>query len=78
MDGSRQKVVAIDDVARTNGQSVPTCLANNNARDPLACAVPRSEAYPGNAAIGQAGAAMVREGVKHVTLREQFCDQKPC
>lgn len=72
-----KKVVAFDDVPRTNGQSVPTCLANNS-NNPVACAVPHSEAYPGNAAIGRAGSSMVREGVKQVSLREQFCDEKIC
>lgn len=72
-----KKVVAFDDVPRTNGQSVPTCLAKNPGNT-LACAMPRTKAYPDNAAIGRAGAAMVRQGVKQVTLREQFCDQTLC
>ncbi len=72
-----KRVVAFDDAPRTNGQSVPTCLAKNSG-NALACALPRSKAYPGNTAIGRAGAAMVPEGVKQVSLREQFCDQKLC
>ncbi|WP_445153919.1 acyltransferase family protein [Arthrobacter sp. Hor0625] len=70
-------VVAFDDVPRTNGEYVPTCLAKHQD-DSLACAMPRAKAYPDNTAIGRAGAAMSREGVKQVTLREQFCDEKLC
>lgn len=70
-------VVAFDDVPRTNGEYVPTCLAKN-PEDPLACAVPRNEAYPSNTAIGNAGKAMRSEGVRQVSLREQFCDEKIC
>jgi peptidoglycan/LPS O-acetylase OafA/YrhL len=70
-------VVAFDDVPRTNGEYVPTCLAKN-PEDPLACAVPRTQAYPRNTAIGDAGKAMRAEGVRQITLREQFCDEKIC
>lgn len=72
-----KQVVAFDDVPRTNGEYVPTCLAKN-PDDALACAMPRLKAYPGNAVIGRAGEAMGREGVKWVSLREQFCDPKLC
>ena len=74
---SGKQVVAFDDVPRTNGKSVPTCLANN-PDNILACAVPRSKAYPENTAIGRAGELMEREGVKQISLREQFCDKKLC
>ncbi|MFJ6026148.1 acyltransferase family protein [Pseudarthrobacter sp. NPDC092424] len=76
MDAGKE-VVAFDDVPRTNGEFVPTCLANN-PDDPLACAVPRTEAYPANTAIGNAGRAMRAEGVRQISLREQFCDEKIC
>lgn len=72
-----KKVVAFDDLPRTNGLYIPTCLAKN-PKDPLACAVPRVKAYPANTAIGRAGEAMVAEGVTRVSLRDQFCDQKLC
>jgi hypothetical protein len=74
---SGKQVVAFDDVPRTNGKNVPTCLANN-PDNALACALPRSKAYPPNTAIGRAGELMEREGVKQISLREQFCDQKLC
>lgn len=74
---SGKQVVAFDDVPRTNGKNVPTCLANN-PDNALACALPRSMAYPANTAIGRAGELMEREGVKQVSLREQFCDVKLC
>lgn len=74
---SGKQVVAFDDVPRTNGQHVPTCLANN-PDNALACALPRSKAYPANTAIGRAGELMEREGMKQVSLREQFCDEKLC
>lgn len=72
-----KKVVAFDDVPRTNGEYVPTCLADNPG-NPLACAVPRAEGYPANTVIGDAGAAMRAEGVRRITLRDQFCDDKLC
>lgn len=76
MAGGKQ-VVAFDDVPRTNGEYVPTCLAKN-PDNALACALPRAKAYPANTAIGRAGGLMEREGVKQVSLREQFCDEKLC
>lgn len=72
-----KEVVAFDDVPRTNGEYVPTCLANN-PENPLACAMPRAEAYPANTVIGNAGAAMRAEGVRQISLREQFCDKTLC
>lgn len=72
-----KKVVAFDDVPRTNGEYVPTCLAKN-PENPLACAVPRAKAYPANTAIGNAGAAMKKEGVRQISLRDQFCDDTLC
>ena len=74
---SGKQVVAFDDVPRTNGKNVPTCLANN-PDNALACALPRSKAYPANTAIGRAGKLMERKGVKQVSLREQFCDERLC
>ena len=72
-----KQVVAFDDVPRTNGEYVPTCLAKN-PDNALACATPRAKAYPANTAIGRAGAAMTGEGVKQLSLRDQFCDSKLC
>lgn len=72
-----KEVVAFDDVPRTNGEYVPTCLAEN-PEDPLACAVPRTKAYPANTVIGNAGAAMRAEGVRQISLRDQFCDDRLC
>ena len=71
-----KKVVVFDDVPRTTGEYVPTCLARQ--QDALACAVPVNKAIPPNTAITNAAKAMSAEGVKRVVLRNQFCDNKLC
>jgi hypothetical protein len=72
-----KQVIVFDEVPRTSGKIVPTCLAENPDA-PLACAVPRIRAYPNNTAISQAAQEMSSQGAKRVSLREQFCDEKLC
>lgn len=71
-----KQVVAFDDVPRTTGEYVPTCLARQ--QDALACAVPVDKAIPANTAITNAAKAASSEGVKRISLRNQFCDDKLC
>jgi hypothetical protein len=71
-----KEVVVFDDVPRTTGEYVPTCLARQP--DALACAVPVDKAIPPNTAITNAAKAASSEGVKRIALRKQFCDDKLC
>ncbi|MBT1001394.1 acyltransferase [Paenarthrobacter sp. DKR-5] len=73
-----KRVVAFEDVPRTNGQYVPTCLASHPG-DPLACANPVAAAFPSaTMAITHAAEAFHAPGFEHVRLRAQFCDAKLC
>jgi hypothetical protein len=72
-----KRVVAFDDVPRTNGQYVPTCLAANS-RDPLACATTVDHAFPKGTAITHAAAAFKAPGFTRIPLRNEFCDAKLC
>lgn len=72
-----KRVVVFDDVPRTSGQSVPTCLAKNTGNT-TACAVPVGQALPPGAAITRAAQSMVRQGVKRLSLRDLFCDNSTC
>ncbi|NYE94879.1 peptidoglycan/LPS O-acetylase OafA/YrhL [Psychromicrobium silvestre] len=72
-----KKVVVFDDVPRTNGQNIPTCLASH-PKDVLACALPVDKAYPAGAAITHAATKMSTSGIIRVPLRDQFCDKKLC
>lgn len=72
-----KRVVAFDDVPRTNGQYVPTCLAANS-RDPLACATTVDHAFPKGTAITHAAAAFKAPGFTRIPLRNEFCDAKFC
>ncbi|MGA7206736.1 MAG: acyltransferase family protein [Specibacter sp.] len=72
-----KKVVAFDDVPRTNGQYIPTCLAKNPG-DAMQCAIPTSQAIPATMAITKAAQAASSHGVIRVKLRDQFCDSTWC
>lgn len=72
-----KKVVVFDDVPRTNGQYIPTCLAQNPGK-PLNCAVSRSEAYTASSVITKAAESMVPNGVHRVSLQDLFCDKSLC
>jgi hypothetical protein len=74
---SGKRVVAFDDVPRTNGQSVPTCLAANSG-DPLACATTVEKAFPRGTAITHAAANFKAAGFTRIPLRNEFCDAKLC
>ncbi|WP_258064282.1 acyltransferase family protein [Arthrobacter sp. ZGTC131] len=74
---SGKRVVAFDDVPRTNGQYVPTCLAANNG-DPLACATTVDKAFPKGTAITHAAASLKAPGFTRIPLRSEFCDAKLC
>jgi hypothetical protein len=69
-------VLVFDDVPRTTGEYVPTCLARQ--QNALACAVPVDKAIPPNTDISNAAKAMSAEGVKRISLRDQFCDAELC
>lgn len=71
-----KRVVVFDDVPRTNGEYVPTCLARH--QNALDCAVPVGKAYPAGIAITNAAKAMASEGVHRINLRDQFCDKALC
>ena len=71
-----KQVVVFDDVPRTTGEDVPTCLARQH--DALACAVPVSKAIPPNTAITNAAKAMSAEGLTRISLHNQFCDDRLC
>lgn len=72
-----KNVVVFDDVPRTNGQYVPTCLASH-ADNPLACAVTVAQALPKNMNITAAAKEMAEHGVTRISLADQFCDAKLC
>lgn len=72
-----KKVVAFDDVPRTNGQYIPTCLAKNPG-DAMKCALPVSQAIPANMFITKAAELMSAHGVTRIKLRDQLCDAKWC
>jgi peptidoglycan/LPS O-acetylase OafA/YrhL len=71
-----KQLVVFEDVPRTTGEYVPTCLARQ--KDALACAITVDKAIPSNTAITNAARAMSGEGVKRIVLRDQFCDDKIC
>lgn len=72
-----KKVVVFDDVPRTNGQYIPTCLANNTD-DPMKCALPVGQAIPSNMAITQAAKVAEANGITRVSLRKEICDTTWC
>ncbi|MEO8219356.1 MAG: acyltransferase family protein [Specibacter sp.] len=72
-----KQVVAFDDVPRTNGQYIPTCLSKNT-QDPMKCAYPAGQAIPANMNITKAAEAAAKHGVIRIKLREQFCDAQWC
>ena len=72
-----KQVVAFDDVPRTNGQYIPTCLAKNPG-DAMKCALPVSQAVPGTMFITKAAEEMAGHGVTQIKLRDQFCDAQWC
>lgn len=72
-----KQVVAFDDVPRTNGQYIPTCLAANSS-DPMKCALPTSQAIPATMNITKAAETAAKHGVIRIKLREQFCDAHWC
>lgn len=72
-----KKVVAFDDVPRTNGEYIPTCLERNST-DPLKCSTPIAEALPANLNITKAAEEMAPKGVTRIKLRDYFCDDTLC
>lgn len=72
-----KKVVIFDDVPRTNGQYIPTCLESNPA-EPLKCGEPISQAFPDTMNITKAAELMSAKGMTRIKLRDYFCDAKLC
>lgn len=72
-----KQVVAFDDVPRTNGQYIPTCLAKNPG-DVMKCALPVSKAIPATMNITRAAEKMSAHGVIQINLRNEFCDDAWC
>ncbi|WP_449374710.1 SGNH hydrolase domain-containing protein [Arthrobacter psychrolactophilus] len=72
-----KRVVVFDDVPRTNGQYIPTCLESNPS-DPLKCASPISQALPENMNLTKAAEQMSGHGVTRIKLRDYFCDVTLC
>jgi peptidoglycan/LPS O-acetylase OafA/YrhL len=70
-----KKVVAIEDVPLTSGQSVPDCVAaSKGVPDP--CTQPRSTALAFDPVVG--AAAMGNPGVRLIDLTSAFCDSTTC
>ncbi len=74
---SGKKVVVFDDVPRTKGQYIPTCL-ESHPNKPLDCATPVSKAFPSNTAITQAATRMDGHGITRIRSRDQLCDASLC
>ncbi|MET3567222.1 peptidoglycan/LPS O-acetylase OafA/YrhL [Leifsonia sp. 563] len=75
---SGKRVYVFEDVPRTIGTSVPTCLAGH-ASDPMSCAVPRASALPPSMVITQAATqADQQHHVTRIALRDRFCDEQWC
>lgn len=72
-----KKVVVFDDVPRTNGQFIPTCLSKNPG-NAMNCALPVSQALPPSMNITKAAKQAAKDGVIGVELRREFCDTKWC
>lgn len=72
-----KKVVVFDDVPRTNGDYVPTCVAANT-NDLMNCAVPVSQAIPNDMNITKAADKAKGEGIVSIDLKNDFCDAKWC
>ncbi|AJR18082.1 acyltransferase family protein [Pimelobacter simplex] len=70
------EVIVLADVPRTNGDYVPTCLAEH--RDPMRCAVPRTVGLPAQRPITDAGGKAEGRGVALVDLTDRFCDGRWC
>jgi len=75
---SGKTVMVFEDVPRTSGTSVPTCLASHPG-DPMACAVPRAEALPPSMSLTRAATEMEeRHEVQRIAVRDRFCDERWC
>ncbi len=72
-----KEVLVFDDVPRTAGDNVPTCLAIHN-NEPNRCSVPRAKALPANMAITKAAKSTAAPGITEIQLQEQFCDASRC
>jgi len=70
-----KRVHVVRDVPRTNGTSVPSCIATN-LRSPERCAVPRDQALPDDIAVTAADKA--GNGVSVIDLTDQLCDDRLC
>ncbi|MFZ2503653.1 MAG: acyltransferase family protein, partial [Nocardioides sp.] len=69
-------VYVMEEVPRTNGDYVPSCL--EELQQPIRCSVPVEEAMPTGRAISSAAAGMGDPGVHLISLRNQFCDDTRC
>lgn len=73
-----KKVYVFEDVPRTLGSSVPTCLASH-PHDPMACAVPRAAALPPSMVLTRAATEAGQRGeVTRIAVRDRFCDSAWC
>ncbi len=71
-----KRVHVFRDVPRTNGKSVPDCLAKGNS-GPIRCASPRTDALPLDNAV-RAAEAMNDPRVRVIDLTDSFCDESIC
>ena len=71
-----KSVTVLAAVPRTNGENVPSCLAQNPG-DVLACAVPRETALPGDVMV-EAARRVDDEGLRVVDLSDRYCDETTC
>ncbi|MET1033900.1 MAG: acyltransferase family protein [Arthrobacter sp.] len=77
---SGKRVVAMGEIPRLqtgDGPDAPTCLAEH-ARDPLACAVPESKAFPWGQNIRNAAETMDDEDFTFVETTDFFCRDGRC
>lgn len=72
-----KKVAVFDDVPRTNGQYIPTCLSEN-PNDPMKCALPKAQAIPSTMAITRAAEQASKDGITRIELSKFFCDARWC
>jgi peptidoglycan/LPS O-acetylase OafA/YrhL len=70
------EVYVLEEVPRTAGDYIPTCLAEHE--DPLDCSVPVVRAMPEGRALSGAARTMGDRRVHLISLRDQFCDDQIC
>lgn len=76
-ESAGKQIVVFDDVPRTLGEYVPTCLALHK-KAPESCSVPLAEALPPSMPITKAARTAAAKNVIEIRLQDQFCDSRTC